>query len=164
MPATASVWRGTKTTPTSGSPIPCAARRFGSPSTTRTLAWPPEERAAPIELEAGGVAFFGYGTAHCTRANTSDRERAGMAFHFLHAAYAAPDLVEGDRRTRPYVTGPRATGGRAEYGGRGRGHLGAGSGTRERRAGPWLWSGQACVAGGGCARVSSCRCLRGLNP
>ena len=24
--------------------------------------------------------------------------------------------MEGDRRTRPYVTGPRATGGRAEYG------------------------------------------------
>ncbi len=79
-------------------------------------AWPPEERAAPIELEAGGVAFFCYGTAHCTRANTTDRERAGMAFHFLHTDYAAPDLVEGDRRTRPYVTGPRATGGRAEYG------------------------------------------------
>ncbi len=79
-------------------------------------AWPPEERAAPIELEAGGVAFFCYGTAHCTRANTTDRERAGVAFHFLHADYAAPDLVEGDRRTRPYVTGPRSTGGRAEYG------------------------------------------------
>ena len=79
-------------------------------------AWPPEERAAPIEMEAGGVAFFCYGTAHCTRANTTDRERAGMAFHFLHADYAAPDLVEDARRTRPYVTGPRATGGRAEYG------------------------------------------------
>ena len=39
-----------------------------------------------------------------------------MAFHFLHADYASPDLIEGDRRTRPYVTGPRATGGRAEYG------------------------------------------------
>ena len=36
--------------------------------------------------------------------------------HFLHADYAAPGLVDGDRRTRPYVTGPRATGGRAEYG------------------------------------------------
>ena len=79
-------------------------------------AWPPEERAAPIEMEAGGVAFFCYGTAHCTRANTTGRERAGMAFHFLHADYAAPDLVEDARCTRPYVTGPRATGGRAEYG------------------------------------------------
>ena len=78
-------------------------------------AWPPEERAEPIELEAGGVAFFCYGTAHCTRANTTARERAGMAFHFLHADYAAPHLVEGDRR-RPYLTGPRATGGRTEYG------------------------------------------------
>ena len=79
-------------------------------------AWPPEERAEPIELEAGGVAFFCYGTAHCTRANTTGRERAGMAFHFLHTDYAAPRLVEGDRRTRPFLTGPRATGGRAEYG------------------------------------------------
>ena len=33
--------------------------------------------------------FFCYGTAHCTRANTTDRERAGMAFHFLHTDYTA---------------------------------------------------------------------------
>ena len=79
-------------------------------------AYPPEERAVPIELKAGGVAFFCYGTAHCTRANTTDRERAGMAFHFLHTEYADAQLTEGDRRTRPYLTGPKATGGRAEYG------------------------------------------------
>ena len=81
-------------------------------------AWPPEERAAPIELEAGGVAFFCYGTAHCTRANTTDRESHGPAWRSTSCTPTTrpPILVEGDRRTRPYVTGPRATGGRAEYG------------------------------------------------
>ncbi|NKB72348.1 MAG: hypothetical protein GKR89_35175 [Candidatus Latescibacteria bacterium] len=79
-------------------------------------AYPPEERAVPIELQAGGVAFFCYGTAHCTRANTTDRERAGMAFHFLHTDYADAQLTEDDRRARPLLTGPRATGGQREYG------------------------------------------------
>jgi phytanoyl-CoA hydroxylase len=78
--------------------------------------YPPEERAVPVELSAGGVVFFCYGTAHCTRANTSDRERAGAAFHFLRADYASPDLLAPDRDYRPYLTGPQASGGLKEYG------------------------------------------------
>jgi ectoine hydroxylase-related dioxygenase (phytanoyl-CoA dioxygenase family) len=78
--------------------------------------YPPEARAVPVELPAGGVVFFCYGTAHCTRANTSDRERAGVAFHFLHADYAAKDLVAEGRDYRPYLTGPHASGGLNEYG------------------------------------------------
>lgn len=77
---------------------------------------PPEERALPIELEAGGVLFFAYGTAHCTRANRSDRERAGMALHFLNVEYAQEDLIDETRTTRPYLTGAKATGGLKEYG------------------------------------------------
>jgi len=76
---------------------------------------PPEERAVSLELKAGGIAFFCYGTAHCTRANTTDRERAGMAFHFLHTDYVdKANLVAG--RHRPLLCGPDASGGKTEYG------------------------------------------------
>lgn len=78
--------------------------------------YPPEERALTIELPAGGVLFFAYGTAHCTGANDTDQERAGMALHFLRAEYAKDELVETDRDCRPYLTGPEATGGLREYG------------------------------------------------
>jgi ectoine hydroxylase-related dioxygenase (phytanoyl-CoA dioxygenase family) len=78
--------------------------------------YPPEERAIPIELPAGGVLFFAYGIAHCTRGNTTDRERAGMAMHFLRADYAQDDLIDPARDTRPYLTGPLASGGLREYG------------------------------------------------
>jgi ectoine hydroxylase-related dioxygenase (phytanoyl-CoA dioxygenase family) len=80
---------------------------------------PPEERAVPLELPAGGVAFFSYGTAHCTRANTTDRERAGVAFHFIHAEYAAEEsekIVAPERSYHPFLTGPEASGGLNEYG------------------------------------------------
>jgi ectoine hydroxylase-related dioxygenase (phytanoyl-CoA dioxygenase family) len=78
--------------------------------------YPPEEQAVPVELPAGGVVFFCYGTAHCTRANTTDRERAGVAIHFLNAAMTgeAQNGFALDERT--YLTGPRATGGQREYG------------------------------------------------
>ena len=78
--------------------------------------YPPEERAVPVELPAGGALFFAYGVPHCTRANNTDHERAGMAMHFLRADYAQSDLVEPARDTRPYLTGPQATGGLREYG------------------------------------------------
>ena len=80
--------------------------------------WPDESTAVPIELKAGGVAFFCYGTPHCTRANTSDQERAGVAYHFLHVDHARDkeDLIAEDRDYRPYLTGPNATGGEREYG------------------------------------------------
>jgi phytanoyl-CoA hydroxylase len=78
--------------------------------------YPPEERAIPIELPAGGALFFAYGVAHCTRGNTTERERAGMAMHFLRADYAQSDLIDPARDTRPYLTGSQATGGLREYG------------------------------------------------
>ena len=76
----------------------------------------PEERAVPIELKAGGVAFFCYGTAHSTKANTTDRERAGLAFHFLHTACINRANLIGQKRGQPTLVGPEATGGQAEYG------------------------------------------------
>jgi ectoine hydroxylase-related dioxygenase (phytanoyl-CoA dioxygenase family) len=80
--------------------------------------YPPEEKAVPVELPAGGVLFFAYGTAHCTRANTTDRERAGVALHFLNADVNGHAQAGFPLGKRPYLTGPEATGGEREYGAR----------------------------------------------
>ncbi len=77
--------------------------------------YPPEEEAVLIELPAGGALFFAYGVAHATGANTTEKERAGMALHFLHASVAGEAKgLEGG--AHPYLTGPKATGGEREYG------------------------------------------------
>lgn len=78
--------------------------------------FPPEDQAVAVELPAGGALFFAYGVPHCTRANTTDRERAGLALHFMREDHAPADLVKPDRRERPLVNGPNATGGEREYG------------------------------------------------
>lgn len=78
--------------------------------------YPDESRMLPMEMQAGGVVFFCYGTPHCTLANRSQGDRAGVAFHFLRAEQAKKELVEEDRTYRPYITGPKATGGQKEYG------------------------------------------------
>ncbi len=72
---------------------------------------PPEERAAPVVMPAGGVVFFCYGICHGTKANLSDRDRAGVALHFI-------DVDLGDVRdgTYPILRGPEATGGVREFG------------------------------------------------
>lgn len=77
---------------------------------------PPEERAVPIELKAGGVLFFCYGVAHCTRSNHSDTERAGVALHFLHNDFGGTELWEKGNSTKPMLRGPLATGGVKEFG------------------------------------------------
>lgn len=72
-----------------------------------------DSRAVPIMLPAGGAVFFNYGTGHGTKANNTDHERAGLAFHFLNTAYVASGrLTDGVI----HVTGPQATGGEREYG------------------------------------------------
>jgi ectoine hydroxylase-related dioxygenase (phytanoyl-CoA dioxygenase family) len=76
----------------------------------------PEERAVPIELKAGGVVFFCYGTAHSTKANTTDRDRAGIAFHFLHGDCVDRANLVDKKRGQPFLLGPETTGGEAEYG------------------------------------------------
>jgi len=77
--------------------------------------YPPEEQAVLVELPAGGALFFAYGVAHATGANTTDRERAGMALHFLNESVAGEAQgLEGG--AHPYLSGPKATGGVREYG------------------------------------------------
>ncbi|HLJ57139.1 MAG TPA: phytanoyl-CoA dioxygenase family protein [Chthonomonadaceae bacterium] len=81
--------------------------------------WPDESRAVPIELPAGGVAFFAYGTPHCTLANRTSRDRAGAAFHFVNGENIAEDRqLDGKPMPgyNPVFTGPDATGGLREYG------------------------------------------------
>jgi ectoine hydroxylase-related dioxygenase (phytanoyl-CoA dioxygenase family) len=75
-----------------------------------------------FEMKAGSVGFFAYGIPHCTMANNTTKPRAGCAYHFLtyEAAASVPaerqKQFEVDRDARPYLTGPKATGGKAEYG------------------------------------------------
>jgi phytanoyl-CoA hydroxylase len=73
--------------------------------------WPDEATAVPVELPAGGVAFFCYGTPHATMANRTDRGRAGVALHFLRNEFVARQEFH-----RIQVTGPDATGGLSEFG------------------------------------------------
>ncbi len=78
--------------------------------------YPPEDRAVFANLPAGGCAFFCYGIAHATGFNRTDADRAGLAMHFLRGDFAAAELLEADRDCRPWLTGPKATGGEREYG------------------------------------------------
>ncbi len=75
----------------------------------------------------------------------SDQDRAGMAFHFLHGEVAPDGLVAPDRDRRPWVTGPRSTGGKAEYGVDVRGTFAAEVG-RNFAALPTLLSNSECLA------------------
>ena len=80
--------------------------------------FPDETKAETIELEAGSVLFFCYGTPHCTGDNTTDTERAGLAYHFLCEDQTDESFYNGGRigNPRPRLTGPKASGGFEEYG------------------------------------------------
>ncbi len=67
----------------------------------------------PVEVKAGTAVFFNYGIAHATKRNRSQKERAGVAFHFFNANYA---LRGGQETFLVAITGPDATGGKTEYG------------------------------------------------
>ncbi|MEM7034869.1 MAG: phytanoyl-CoA dioxygenase family protein [Chloroflexota bacterium] len=78
-----------------------------------------DRKAIPVEIPAGGVIFFNYGVAHCTKQNTTEHERAGLAYHFLRTDYI-PE-IERKRRQKGrwqmvHLTGDEATQGKEEYG------------------------------------------------
>ncbi len=77
---------------------------------------PDEDSAVPVELPAGGVVFFAYGTPHATGANRTESERAGVALHFINADQQGTARAGFDIDRRPLLTGPEATGGEREYG------------------------------------------------
>jgi hypothetical protein len=70
-----------------------------------------EALAVPVELPAGGALFFNYGVPHCTRGNTTEHERAGLALHFLREEAQ----VEPENRIA-VLTGANATHGVKEFG------------------------------------------------
>lgn len=78
--------------------------------------YPDESQAEAVEIPAGGALFFCYGVPHCTRENTTDKERAGLALHFLHVDYIPDDIDRVGKHPRPLINGPDYTGGEAEYG------------------------------------------------
>lgn len=78
--------------------------------------WPDESKAVSVELPAGGVVFFAYGTPHATGANNTDAERAGVALHFINADQHGTARGGFEPDKRPILTGPEATGGEKEYG------------------------------------------------
>ena len=91
---------------------------------------PGEGLAVPIEIGAGGVVFFCFGTPHGTTPNTSDRERAGLAYHFtvhnqrrellaLHQPTQHQDLKtygEAGKAHGPILSGSEYSAGVREYG------------------------------------------------
>jgi ectoine hydroxylase-related dioxygenase (phytanoyl-CoA dioxygenase family) len=78
--------------------------------------YPDESKAVAIEVPAGGALFFAYGTPHATGANTTDKERAGVALHFINADVAAEAVSGFEPGLRPVLTGPDASGGLKEHG------------------------------------------------
>lgn len=78
--------------------------------------YPPEDEAVSLELPAGGAAFFAYGVAHATGGNTTAKERAGVALHFLNVAMDECAQSGFARGKRPLLSGPEASGGVREYG------------------------------------------------
>ena len=78
--------------------------------------FPDESQAVTVELPAGGVLFFCYGTPHATGANLTDKERAGVALHFLNADQSGVAHGGFPVGKRPIVTGDEAQGGAEAYG------------------------------------------------
>lgn len=62
-----------------------------------------DREVVAAELEAGGVAFFCYGTPHATAENTTGRPRAAVAYHYTLTGH-----VSSSRTRNPAVTGPEA--------------------------------------------------------
>lgn len=80
----------------------------------RTVIDPAE--AVPCELEAGGVAFFSFGTPHATGANPTAKGRSGVGIHFVNYRHASDAMRRRERWERVFLTGSEASGGVREYG------------------------------------------------
>ncbi len=76
-----------------------------------------ESEAVHIELAAGGVLFFNFGIAHATGANTTDHDRAGLAYHFVGCPKPTelPHYTMHAGRGSPWIVGPACSNGRAEW-------------------------------------------------
>jgi ectoine hydroxylase-related dioxygenase (phytanoyl-CoA dioxygenase family) len=86
-----------------------------TPTATTTSAVFPQKNA-PWRSSCPPAVFFAYGVAHATGGNPTDADRAGVALHFINAAVDQEAQGGFTYGRRPYLTGPQASGGRAEYG------------------------------------------------
>lgn len=68
----------------------------------------------PVEMAAGGVLFFNYGIAHCTKGNHTDSGRAGLGLHFLRSDLVGVNGASGLKRA--VLSGLGYTRGQEEYG------------------------------------------------
>jgi len=79
----------------------------------------PQSAEVPLEVKAGGVAFFNLDVPHCTKRNATSNSRAAVAYHFVRSDFfrdrAFPLPEDADWRT-PVVAGPESSGGVREYG------------------------------------------------
>ena len=76
-----------------------------------------ESRAVAAVMDAGGVVFFDFGTAHATGPNPSDSDRCAATFHFLHGSCATPAVLgQAKHSTGAWISGPDALGGIPGYG------------------------------------------------
>ena len=78
-----------------------------------------EADAELVELDAGGVLFFCYGTPHATGDNATERDRAGLAYHFINVDYVPDGFFDQGRtghHAHPRLTGSQASRGCSEYG------------------------------------------------
>lgn len=75
--------------------------------------YPNEDKAMPVEMKAGGALFFNYGVPHCTKANTTNKPRAGLALHFVRAGVADRP---NHKLPGPILTGPNACDGKTAWG------------------------------------------------
>ena len=73
-----------------------------------------ETQALDCELDAGGVAFFCFGTPHATGDNVSVNERAAVGIHFVNVSKAEGHASERWQQIR--ISGAGASGGQDEYG------------------------------------------------
>ena len=70
-----------------------------------------EADAVSVEIPAGGVVFFNCNVPHSTRANTTNKPRAAVAYHFVSTNVARDrqfSLPEGAQYTTPIISGPES--------------------------------------------------------
>ena len=70
-----------------------------------------EDDAVPMEVPAGGVVFFNCNVPHSTKANTTNKPRAAVAYHFVSTEVTRErqfSLPEGAKYSTPIIWGPES--------------------------------------------------------
>ncbi len=78
-----------------------------------------DSQAVLVEVPAGGVAFFNYGTAHATGPNLTETDRAGLALHFMlgsNVAIADHHFKDQSASSYRWLSGPQCSGGKPHHG------------------------------------------------